>query len=315
MSNKMQALVEDITFGCAGSKGIIKKLADWADDDGGSIFPAVETIARKTETSKRFVQMCLADWRKMKLLLVVRQGGGGPRRTTEYKINLKLVYELLSGKKFIERETVKKMKRMVLKDAQVEENKGAAAAPQNSIRVQQLHHKGAAAAPNPSLTVNSESLHSHTARAREVEEIFPIKELQEENFNNRIIEYFIRPLIDANLTMKAGHDLPFFKLLCEKIYTYSNGALKAAASNLVSTRHVFPTIAGCLEALKDVAPNHGVTVMESENPEAWQAWAEHYRKTGQRWQCARMQNGEINSIQVATPYPPTLKNEVQKEVL
>ncbi len=232
MSNKMQALVEDVTFGCPGSKGIIRKLADWADDDGGLIFPAVETIARKTETSKRFVQMCLADWREMKLLIVVRQGGGGPRRTTEYRINLKLIYELLSGKKIIARETVKKMKRMVLKDAPVDENKGAAAAPikgagaapPKPIRVQELHHKGAGAAPKPSLTVNSESLHSHTARAREVQEIFPIKELQDENFSDRVIEYFIRPLIDANLGMNAGHDLAFFRLLCEKIYMYSDGA-------------------------------------------------------------------------------------------
>lgn len=349
MSFKMQALVEEITFGDVAAKAIAMKLANWSDDDGGSIFPAVLTIAAKTETSKRRVQQCLADWRDMRLLFVVRQGGGGPRRTTEYRFNMKLVHLLITGRKKIVQKSVKKTRRMFLEDVEQDannpaeestpdtsdngeqgentrkhpetpgtENKGAGAAPRNNakgagaarVRVQELHHKGAGAAPNPSIPINL-TQDAHT-REGECLEIFPLKELLEEGYSARVVNGFIRPLINANLILDAGHNIEFFRALCEHVYIYGDATFTSAAKKLVSIRRKFPRIADCLEVLKEFAANSGIIVSATKDPEEWQAWLDHYKNAGQRWQAARMDSLEISTITVATKKPPTLKDAVQE---
>src|SRR5881392_3760174 len=75
-------------------KAIAAKLADWADDDGCGIYPSVQRIADETETSVRTVQYTLQTFVTEGLLIKVREGGKGPRSTSEYRFDLKALAAL-----------------------------------------------------------------------------------------------------------------------------------------------------------------------------------------------------------------------------
>ena len=72
-----------------GSKKLIMlALADWADDDGGRIYPSVPSIAIKVgDISPRHVRRLLGELVSEGYLEVVRRGGdGGPKDTTDYRM-------------------------------------------------------------------------------------------------------------------------------------------------------------------------------------------------------------------------------------
>lgn len=73
-------------------------LADFADDDGGSIYPSVSKLAQKTRSSPRTVSRRLALLREQGIIEVVDQGGGRGH-STEYRFNLN--HAILSG--FVEK--------------------------------------------------------------------------------------------------------------------------------------------------------------------------------------------------------------------
>ncbi len=64
-------------------------LADFADDDGGSIFPSVATLAKKTRQSERTVQRQLSKFRRAGWLILEAPGRvrGGRGCAAEYRIS------------------------------------------------------------------------------------------------------------------------------------------------------------------------------------------------------------------------------------
>lgn len=68
-------------------------LADWANDQGASIFPSVAQMSAKTRLSERAVQYLLAKMRGCGWLMQVAPGGiiGGRRRATSYRIPIELI--------------------------------------------------------------------------------------------------------------------------------------------------------------------------------------------------------------------------------
>lgn len=60
-------------------------LADYANDDGGRIYPSVATLANKVRLSKRAIQYLLRRLEKIGWLEVVSKGGGRSR-TCRYRI-------------------------------------------------------------------------------------------------------------------------------------------------------------------------------------------------------------------------------------
>lgn len=66
-------------------KPLAAALADIANDDGTSIYPTVAYVAWLLGRSTRAVQTGLAELRELKVLQLVRKGGGR-RRTTEYQL-------------------------------------------------------------------------------------------------------------------------------------------------------------------------------------------------------------------------------------
>jgi hypothetical protein len=86
----------DIEFPTSTQLLVASKLADYANDEGDSIFPSKPTIARKAQCSERNVFKVIAAFVACGLLEVIREGGGRGN-TTEYGLNLALIEELRNG--------------------------------------------------------------------------------------------------------------------------------------------------------------------------------------------------------------------------
>ena len=128
-------------FGSPTRKAIAAKLADWADDDGGSIFPSVRRIADETETSTRTVQYTLREFVAEGLLVVEQEGGKGPGSTTRYRLCLHRLGELPRSRRPLEdkgatvaplKTTPKRVQPTTAKGA-TDDKKGAPGAPEPSV--------------------------------------------------------------------------------------------------------------------------------------------------------------------------------------
>lgn len=91
------SLIWDIEFPTQSQLLIALKLADFANDDGGSVYPSRDRVARNAQCSNTTVKVVLRAFRNVGLLHVVREGGKGPKSTTEYAWNLELIHDLATG--------------------------------------------------------------------------------------------------------------------------------------------------------------------------------------------------------------------------
>lgn len=97
MSIKLMSIVWDVPFPTSTQMLIALKLADYANDYGTSIFPANETLAHKARCSETTVKTTLKVLRDCGLLVLVKQGGSGPRSTNEWALNVAMLKSLASG--------------------------------------------------------------------------------------------------------------------------------------------------------------------------------------------------------------------------
>ena len=97
MSFQVLAIVERINFNSPSRKAVAKQLASCANPDGGSIYPAVDYVAKHTDCSERTVQRCIKNLLQADILLLVRLGGKGRRSTNEYAYNMPLLDSLDRG--------------------------------------------------------------------------------------------------------------------------------------------------------------------------------------------------------------------------
>ena len=93
MSWQVVSEVYQAKLGSPTRQAIAAKMADWADEDGCRIYPSVQRIADETETSVRTVQYTLQAFVTEGLLIKVREGGKGPRSTSEYRFDLRALAE------------------------------------------------------------------------------------------------------------------------------------------------------------------------------------------------------------------------------
>lgn len=89
--------VWEVQFPTQSQLLVALKMADYANDQGGSIYPSRNKLAALSQTSESTVKNVLRAFREIGLLIVVREGGHGPKSTTEYEINLRLLNALSSG--------------------------------------------------------------------------------------------------------------------------------------------------------------------------------------------------------------------------
>jgi DNA-binding transcriptional ArsR family regulator len=88
MSIVVMKLVYQARLGSAARKAVATKLADHAQDDGSQVFPGLSRIAKETELSKSTVQRAIRDLLDAGILVLVEQGGSGPRDTSKYRFDL-----------------------------------------------------------------------------------------------------------------------------------------------------------------------------------------------------------------------------------
>lgn len=102
MSIKLMTMVWDVEFPTQSQLLIALKMADFANDDGGSIYPSRSRVARNAQCSETTVKAVLRAFRAIGLLHVIKEGGKGPRNTTEYAYNVGLLECLVDGSCTIE---------------------------------------------------------------------------------------------------------------------------------------------------------------------------------------------------------------------
>ena len=79
-------------------------LADWCDDNGGSLFPSIAGIAKKINSSENWARRLVHRFIKSGYLKVVGNNyGGKPGQTRRYQLNLKkLAIPNLEGSTIVE---------------------------------------------------------------------------------------------------------------------------------------------------------------------------------------------------------------------
>jgi hypothetical protein len=97
MSVHVSSLVYSRLFGGASIKLVALKLADHADDDGGSIYPSIARIAAECELSERQVQRIIRDMVGRGLLRVIGDAKGGRGHPTRYSFHLSSLSALPSS--------------------------------------------------------------------------------------------------------------------------------------------------------------------------------------------------------------------------
>lgn len=103
MSIRLMSIVWDIPWPSQSALLIALKLADYANDEGGSIHPARETLSKHAQTSLATTKRVLAAFRDVGLLRVVSEGGKGRGKTTKYEFDLKQLMRLHDGYDELER--------------------------------------------------------------------------------------------------------------------------------------------------------------------------------------------------------------------
>lgn len=105
MSFRVTADVLDFAPYSKGPLVILICMASWANDDGGRIFPRIETLAEKARMSVRRTQSALREFEKAGLIECVRKNGGrhGEAGAHEYKINVEKL-RLMDRSKYDDRD-------------------------------------------------------------------------------------------------------------------------------------------------------------------------------------------------------------------
>lgn len=98
MSIRLMSMVWEVQFPTQSQLLAALKLADFANDDGGSIYPSRNRLAYHCQCSETTAKVVLRCFRECGLLIVVKEGGNGPRDTTEYCFDLDLLRALADGR-------------------------------------------------------------------------------------------------------------------------------------------------------------------------------------------------------------------------
>lgn len=165
MSVHITSLVWEVDFPTQGQKLVMLRFADYANDEGASIWPANDQTARQCGLTKRGVQYILAGFRNVGLLRQTHEGGKGARDTNKYQIDVDLLIKLAYREQCLE--GAKECLKLV-------EGKGELSAPytlrrvhQAAIRVNSGTHKGE---PQCTQTTMNHQLEPSNAQARALPE-------------------------------------------------------------------------------------------------------------------------------------------------
>ena len=150
MSVRVSTLVWDTDFPTQSMKLVALKLADNSSDNGDSIYPAKDTIARMTGCSRSTVHSVVSELIECGLLVVVQMGGHGPGDTTQYRFDMTILRALAKGDASFERDESDTLKVILPEGPEFGPLEGGRVQPLD-VRVQPLDKKGPTIGPEPSL--------------------------------------------------------------------------------------------------------------------------------------------------------------------
>lgn len=95
MSIRVMTLVWDVFPGAGSDLLAMLALADWCNDDGGSLYPSVQSVAAKIRVSPSQARRILRKFEQDGYLAVVgNHAGGAPGTTRNYRLNVARLLEL-----------------------------------------------------------------------------------------------------------------------------------------------------------------------------------------------------------------------------
>jgi len=97
MSIGLMSLVWKIPFPTSTQMLIALKLADYANDDGTSIYPANSSLAKKARCSEDTVKRTMKAFRQCGIIHLIKEGGVGPKSTNVWVLNIGLIRDLADG--------------------------------------------------------------------------------------------------------------------------------------------------------------------------------------------------------------------------
>ncbi len=292
---------------------IAQKLADVANDDGTSIYPANETVADAVGCSERSVQRYKKLMQESGLLVLVKEGGFGPKDTSEYRYDLHIL-QMLHHRDFsfdellFEARACQKRRELDPQtDEEQQENKGDSLSPLKSgekvakgdtggkLRVTPVVNKGdTAVSPDSSLPI----LNTPTQDAREVKSLESggmslksvcvssgfVKLSQDQQ---RVGEYFIDPLA-RSLTLTERHSPEMLADMAADLSHYSSAVFDLAKPVLRKSRSVFPSISQADKVCREVAPQaFRQCRIERGSPE-WEVWGRWSQRNGSSYALKNM---------------------------
>lgn len=97
MSIKLMAMVWDSTIQTSQKMALLA-MCDWADDEGGSVYPSIAKLAKRISCSERQAQRIVHGLIDDGLVAVVGNFlGGVPGQSRQYRINVKKLFTLSLG--------------------------------------------------------------------------------------------------------------------------------------------------------------------------------------------------------------------------
>jgi hypothetical protein len=97
MSIKLMAMVWDSSIQTSQKMALLA-MCDWADDEGGSVYPSIAKLAKRISCSERQAQRIVHGLIDDGLVAVVGNAlGGVPGQSRQYRINVKALFALSLG--------------------------------------------------------------------------------------------------------------------------------------------------------------------------------------------------------------------------
>jgi hypothetical protein len=131
MSIRVMTVVWEVQFPTQSQKLIALKMADYASDNGNSIFPSNESLAKRSGCDERTVQRTLKAFRDCGIIHLIKQGGNGPKDTNEWWLNVPLLKQIADG----EATMTGSGTALEINTAEAVENMGDSVSPLEGLRV------------------------------------------------------------------------------------------------------------------------------------------------------------------------------------
>jgi hypothetical protein len=166
VSIHLMSLVWEIQFPTQTQKLTLLKLADHANDEGGSVFPGNDTLAYQIGCDRRTIQRTIKELNRAKIITLEHKGGQGDGDTNRWRIDVDQLIRLGLRELVLTRENG---------ELRAVENQGGELPPSNFSRVTKLlrrvtpacHPQGdTSLSPKPSLNHHIETS-SASADARD----------------------------------------------------------------------------------------------------------------------------------------------------